>query len=656
MASDALVALEDLDVELRDRRRLPGRIRVHAGIRSPATTRNPATLPLLQFDSLVASTAKILAGPPAQSENPVESEFRTGEANDWWGGVSALLTAAGIVQPTLDPVILRELDEDRRRLRFFCDTNTLCGGTAAWTLEAFQGRADLVTSAIVDRELMAMADRQPGLWKAMDSAAFAMRAKYRLARRLTEVPPKGVVVDRLAPDQSALMLAKLRDELPSQAGSAARRTSKSADADILLVELVRGLVRDEPLNARVVFLTGDRNLARTASNVLGASAVFYVACDDHAAREAVGRVCSRGWWYPGGSLGHVHLPSIGSVLWTLLAGFDFLVLQSDDECLLVRPAVVGRGVPSDWRTPHLQILSLDPLSLPGLSPSPTVPPMARRQRPAPTTSATASPSPTERSSPSSSRQASPPPTTWLLPPTFVGPPVQAAPSLRLKPELVFAQLSHALFDAASDSMSGEVAAEVHRALLAVGAVDRSGAAGPRADVFRQHWIANDLDSLHAEFRRLESYERSLNVVRESPRAPLPERPRRNIALARRLGQVATVDGKLLVGDSALTVAALLEFLDRHLPRIGSSELTSKLCLEAVRALQVTPARFEAAMTNLWQLPEGAKFGTETGGTVSNANAETVVSLRRNGYAERIVAPDSLTFGGARPARVIVRRA
>ena len=48
------------------------------------------------------------------------------------------------------------------------------------------------------------------------------------------------------------MLEKLRDESPN--------LKKSPDADALMVELARGLIRDQARNARVLFLTGDRSL------------------------------------------------------------------------------------------------------------------------------------------------------------------------------------------------------------------------------------------------------------------------------------------------------------------------------------------------------------------------------------------------------------
>ncbi len=322
-------------------------IKVSGGLRgklTPTTT----TLDLFGLHGKYAHTVRILIPeePVIEVHNMGATAFTKNDGK-WWNGWAAVLTATSLVPPVIDQKRFADLLHERRRLRFCCDTNALGRGVASWLLTAFEGCAELVTSAVVDREFAAWPIRYREMRMARTTEKWSKHTQYCLGLRTTEKsPPDGVVVDRLSPEQGALMLAKLRDET-------ARR---SPDADMLHIELARGLIRDQPRNARIVYLTGDHDHARAAANALGAENVLYAAADDNRAKAMRGKVAARGWWQPKGPLGTATIPTTGRFLWDILAACSFIVLESAGGKWSIEPAEnVYRGAPSDWADPWVKI-------------------------------------------------------------------------------------------------------------------------------------------------------------------------------------------------------------------------------------------------------------------------------------------------------------
>ncbi|HFE45128.1 MAG TPA: hypothetical protein ENJ18_06480, partial [Nannocystis exedens] len=268
------------------------RIRIEAKL-SSAKQNNAEWQPVLELGNARAQTCKITI---AEAGNPFAKKGNE-QIKKWFRGWAATLTAASLVTPVFDRIRFRELSrkQEHRRLRLFVDTNAIAQGAVQWLLSALGRRADILTSAVVDRELAAWPDREANFWRPTSIDSWKLRTHYRLARQITETPPADHLIDRLSPQQAALLLAKFRDE-----DSSAKK--KSPDADVLLVEIARSLVRDQPRGARVLFLTGDRNCARTAVSALGSENVFYVACDDTRAEKAITdhKICIRGSWSPDG--------------------------------------------------------------------------------------------------------------------------------------------------------------------------------------------------------------------------------------------------------------------------------------------------------------------------------------------------------------------
>lgn len=682
-----------------------------AGDFRPGSEPRQATIDLVELGGSNADTVRILvpssAPMPGSKQKPKTCQFPQKDDNGWRNGWASVLVSAALAAPIVDPVRLADLVHDPRRIRFCCDTNALAGGVISWLLVFLGPRADIFTSAVVDRELAAWPDRWgANFWSAATPEAWSMRTQYRLARRLIEAPPSGVVVDRLSPEQGALMLAKLRDE---------QRLAKSPDADVLLVELARSLVRDQPRNARVVFLTGDRNNARTATGALGAENVLYAAADSERVRPLCNTIVTRGAWRPDGALGAVHVPTVSSLLWALLAPCDRLLVQTDTQRWQITAcASIPRGAPSDWADPWIEVRDLPvPTRAVSTRPAPPTPPdpptvsrtplvaedpflapraalLAIMQAPAQSFLRVLSAKAALESPPSappplfeassaaegtifaSSRSVSSAPTVqveleapigaadWLLPPVEVGSLLKLPPGIRPSPGMIFPLLAAVLggpdvlnVRKHSDTTLGEA----RRILRALGAIDAEGGPGPRVSAFRVAWQKRDHDWFHMEMLRLPGYAAALAFVRANPSAPRNSRQESHISMARALGQVARLDrigGALVVGDAPVRKSQLLSALDRWLARPGATLDTSELCRRAGAELSVTPARLEHAMELLWAGGSGVQFEGRTGGTVVPGFAERVITLGLIAPQFRLVAPGDLSFGRSGPVRFVTR--
>lgn len=625
--------------------------------------------------------------PKAFQLAPLNAQHPDADKN-WWNGWASMLVAALLVPPVVDPRRLADLLHDPRRIRFCCDTNALAGGVASWLLLLFGERADLVTSAVVDRELAAWPDRlKSDFWQAKSAEGWCKRTQYRLARRLIEAPPRGVVVDRLSPEQGALMLAKRRDE---------EDVGKSPDADVLLVELARALVRDQPRNARVVFLTGDRNNARTATGVLGAENVLFAAADSNRAKAWRSKTVARGVWRPEGPLGAVLVPTVGSLIWDLLAACDRLrIEQATSRWEVHGCSSVPHGVPSDWADPWIEIherpsssaqptVAVAPADATTRSPATDVAspvegmtsqvraasmelvsaeePELTQEAPPAEPYITASPKIREPEVPTSHRTQEVHrlvDNDWLLPPVKAEAPLDVPSSWRPQPRMVFPLLARALGgpELPPDVRPSQTMEEALRLLAALGATDAVGGPGPRAEAFRTAWLDKDHDWFHAEMRRLPGYAATLERVRADGSTKLTARQETQVSMARALGQAARLErvgGGLIVGDAPLRAAELSAALERWLPSVGVTRSTEELCQLAAAELHLTPARLERAMERLWASGSGVLFEPATGGTVVPGFAEQIISLGQIEAAFHPVAPGDLSFGRSGPVRFVTR--
>ncbi|MDP3209445.1 MAG: hypothetical protein Q8M65_09885 [Rhodoglobus sp.] len=643
------------------------RITVRGGFRGGGPT--SVGTDLLELDGPEASTVRILLSrkatlkPVDEKAADVEFSEKAGGSENWWSVWASVLASSMLVTPVVDAIRLGDLLREPRRLRFFCDTNAFASGVAAWILHALEGQGDLVTSAVVDREFAAWPDRERHFWKAKTLDIWALRTSYRLGRRLTETPPRGVIVDRLSPDQGALMLSKLRDETEGEDG----RRRKSPDADMLLIELARGWIRDQPRNARVVYLTGDRNNARAATNALGAENVLFAAADSAQAARAQGRVVARGWWRPGEPLGASVVPTTSRLLWDFLSACDYLVLKSAGQQWKIKSVqLVPGGVPSDWEDPWVEVVRFRPPGSQGVLP-PAVPGSAPPAVPASVPPATATgsdealPPPRPAEGRGRSKTARGPVTTsWLLPPVPPRPSLAGKPSARPFPSTYFPTLWQAISGKTSPDLaesSPAIQREVLGLLTVLEATDSSGAPGTRIEEFRRAWGDADLDWLHGEMLRLPGYCRAIEALRAGQEADPPSSGRAQISLARSLGQVARLTPRGaadVVGDAPIEHDALLATLERWLPRRGDTLSTNDLCRLALDELKLTPTRFERAMQLLWARNPEIPFDGQTGGTVVPGHAEQVVVLHKNGYEFTEIAPGNLSFGRSAPVRFVGR--
>lgn len=615
---------------------------------------------ILEVKGVEPDTAKVLLGnfPPQLSD----------DCSGW----ASVLLSLGLYQPIVDAERMFDLLHDARRIRFCCDTNALAGGVATWLLRVFAGRADLVTSAVVDRELAAWPDRKgPAMWKAKSGSSWSMRTKYRTARRLVEAPAAGVVVDRLSPEQSALVLAKLRDE----------SAAKSPDADMLLIELARGLIRDQPANGRVVYLTGDRPHARAATGALGARNVLYCAADDRRAMSSRGKVRPLGWYNSGGPLGCVVGLALAEIVFGLLTACDVVEIHPrapDGEVAgpgwSVRLSLrVDRGVPSDWEDPFVEIKEL-----PAGQTQQARSPRAGQDRstsgsdeaPDAQTSSTSDPAhheqPGARRTPAilGSGRLLANLGTPVLGRAYVNPrppiePRTAPTGLRPQPTIIFARLNEVLAGAPWPPVSSDTDEECRRILVALGAATEDGRAGPDYHIFSDRWEQNDLDWFHSEFLRLPGY-RAVADALASGGSTSGRRAQVQLAMARRLGQAAKDRaGVYRYGDAWLSWAALQHFLEQRLPSAGDRVHISDLCMAALETLCITPARFEDALVRFLSKAHdgearGPRIEPQTSGTVEPLAPETIVVLSKGGYGWRVVDPAGLLLGTAIPYRFLVR--
>ncbi len=627
-----------------------------------------ALIPALELSGPLATTVRVLVpSPPAQEKSGSSATFQivknkqgkedapptTHPESFWWNGWTKVFTASALFAPRCDAVRLADLLQDRRVIRLFCDTNALASGVAEWFLHVLPSGTQLISSAIADKEIMSWADRYKGLYDGVTVEYWEARLRFLLARRLTEYPPQHTVIDRLSPDQNALMLAQ----------GTSTEGGKSSQGDLLFVELARPLIREQPRQARVVFLTGDANVARAATSALGPEHVLYANPDSEGVRAAAGQVLPRGFWHPTGPLGALSLPSSSRLLWNLLSAFAFLVLkQGTRQWVLESIYSVRHGGPSDWADPWVRIQEFPNQPTEQSTPTPSVPeagPIAvelqtKDEPPA----ATAQPMPS--GSKHTGAEASNPAELWLLPPQKGDGNADAlSASPRPAPKPFFQFLSLSCFSEDRVVPEGEVARETFRVLVGLGALTEDGLPGPRMPAFRNAWVRNDRDWFHAQL--LHSHPGYRNVteqVRLGQTEGLKSRESQFLSLIRTLGQAARLpaaSSPLRMGDAAVSFEQLDKALRAWLPQADAAIRIGEACDRAMEDLHLSPCRFELALSLLWERQRDYPIEPRTGGEPDRMASESVVEFRADGtHVLRLISPSTLTFGGAVPVLFLAR--
>lgn len=618
-----------------------------------------------------------------QFENPEKLNPQKCEAA-WWGGWKSTLVALGVVAPHADPQVLFSVLTETKRIRLVCDTNALAGGVACWLLGAKWNSADLVVSAVVDRELHGWPDRfKNAFWTGSHPEAWQYRTCLRIARTTLETTPDGVVVERMAaPEQSALMLSKVGDS----------KGQKSPDADILMIEHARSLIQQQARNARTVYLTGDLNNARAAVNSLGPDNVLYAVADSNLAKAYHNKPVTRGWWSPQGPLGSIFNLDLGTFFFRLLAPLELLVLENDDtRCFLRIANSLRYGCPSDWVNPHFELNWESKPKITSLAPpdpAPSVQPVPgattnseisketeKESKPETSISEAVRIADTIKRAEESARSTGRGPLRaawerahldtpnlltnriegWLLPKLRDEDPLDIAKRNRLSPKATFYILSKAYgLYSRIEPPSPELLQEAVLVLSSLGAVT-GDQPGPRWREWSRAFATNNLDWIHHQFLRHPGYSEPMQSLRTNDGIHLAKRASTNVAMASDLAQVATLPGRgKFLGDAPLDVESLVRFLTDLLPNSGDSVTVAQATRGAAESLSLTPYRFDLACSELWKQYPGVPFVPETGGSVSNKISEKVVHFGRLGVDYRNVYWEALSFGTAKTFRFIRR--
>src|SRR5262249_24105312 len=145
--------LADLDDWVRAVLPKRGEVHVSGFIRRP-TSSAEQPIELLRLDGCEANTVQILIPSDPPISNPLTAAaFTVASKAHWWNRWAAALAFGGVVPPLSDPARLDDILREPGRLRFACDTNGFAKGVAAWLVGLLGERVDLITSAVVDREL-----------------------------------------------------------------------------------------------------------------------------------------------------------------------------------------------------------------------------------------------------------------------------------------------------------------------------------------------------------------------------------------------------------------------------------------------------------------------------------------------------------------------
>lgn len=593
-------------------------------------------LKLLEWAGRDAALVRWTASIPLASTAPSRSDRKEKPEADpkrILDRVAAQVLLAGqVVPPRVDPIAWRRLVSCRDRLRILCDASAFAQGVVQYIAAGWTGSVDVISTAIADAEIARWPSRHKNdFWNAGSLLAWQKRTDHELARRFLARPLSGCTLDRLSPDQSALLLAKIRDD-----GGRANQTldldamEKAADADLLLVELGRSLVRSEPKGVKVLYLTADRDHARIAASAIGSDHVLLAARPESVPSSA--RV--RGLWRPVSRQGAFTRQPLDYFLGILLSAFDGLEIELHDCRVHVeRRTSAFHGCPSDdedpvWAVDREQIGTRVAVQ----APRPTVEFAASPDEAVPLVPVlVAEPSVDERDD-------------WLLSPHQVGTPVAVAPGLFLVGERLFDLVAELVGHGALVRPAEIRLNDVWKCLIGLEWISSNGEPGPAFPELKSRWNFGDFDWIHSEFLRLPGYRHVMGELKVG-NSPSSNRDKSKIAAATVWGQITRLHGEVLLGDSPLRASELTAALDTWLSpqraRVGLHELSWLVAKE----FRVSPPRFERAMMELWKRrPDAPYHAGGTGGEIDGRDAHRVARLTDAGVRLVNIYPGSLYFG------------
>ncbi|MCX6378416.1 MAG: hypothetical protein NT023_02915, partial [Armatimonadetes bacterium] len=498
--------------------------------------------------------------PSTKTNSPLlHTQFTSVKGEHWFEVWSSIFVASMLMPPIVDIDRFYEILHSSERVRFVCDTNALCKGVAVWLTHVLKSRAEIVTTSTLEREVQNWVEQDKKFWLGFTTEALHRRTNYRMAWQLA-LNTEDIVVDRLSPDQSALMLVRSREPIGTGSGK------KIPDSDLLMVEQARSDMQLQPRNARVVFLTGDRDCARIATSALGANNVLFAISDKVRAKNLMGRIVMRGWWNPAEPFGSLTIPPVSQLLWNLLIPCAFLTLEFNSKKWVLCPAnSVNKGVPSDWTDPHIKVIDVTPK-------------VSHSAKPPEEWLA----APIENNSP-------PLPLVSDDSPLLLSIPIKSPLSsraLRPSPKYFFNVLHSILFQSLIElpmDSSHEAIEEVWQIFRILEVITKDKQDGARIDEFRRAWRESDLDWFHSELLRFEVYRSAMENIRIGNFKAITTRPQTSLAMAKALGQVASFGEHPFVGDSPLSSSQLTAFLKQALPDTDSRITLEELCRKAAES-------------------------------------------------------------------------
>lgn len=574
-----VVPLKDSNRELRDI--LSGSqtvaITLTINVRSDPVTVEGTFVPEHRFLSLNPPVP-----PPSSANNGFSQALR------------AVYVASGLIDPIPDPLAWCQVQLSQRPLLLIPDTSALANGTVHWLAHSLWNRSiELAVLSVVERELFGWSD-QEGFWNDIPK-----RTKFRVARRMSETPLRNVIDRRPHLDEkAALMLAKLKI-----------KDAKSPDADVLLIEQARDLIRAQSQNIQTLFVTGDRNHARSAVSVLTPRSVLYCPPPEFDETQTV--VGSASFWQPCEGFGAIHLLSFAQIIWTLLAAFDEITFTFCSRTIRIKHHLSClHGVPSDWIDPHLELH--------------------------------------EVTTAGSAHAFSPAPTPGSPGVSF---PTALRPSIGYIHNAVNLVLTgQAVVKPAKDE---HVSLESFKLLQAIGLIDPSGSAiagsGVLESIRRNDWLA-----VSDHFQKSPAFMLALDKLSTGER--LTSRDNANLALARRLS-VAVKSSKgtpPIRCDSKLTNEDFLEALAIIVGDDHGSIPFEYVSIEMAKRFGLHPMRFESQFRDVND--KGlSPYQWETGGSAIPMAIDHVFFYDGNRVIEKPVSCATFTFGSDRSFKSMRRK-
>lgn len=546
--------------------------------------------------------------------------------------VANVLTAAGFLNIKADPSQLFSTLMETKRVRFVFDTNAMSNGVAHWLVTAMWQSVDVVTSAVVEREIHQWKDRISNI-EAYLPEDLKTRTNYSLARHFLEKPAAGVSLDRMdTPEQSALLIS----QQPSKDGK------KTPNADILLVEHARSLIRGESRNTRTIYVTGDFATARTAVGALGEHHVLLAITDWEELLRREGQYMTRGWWKPGDGLGNINATSLAQVIDIFLSLYSKLQLKVSNKTVTVEYSYSFRGgCPTEWVNPHY-LVTTETETLPAVVVEPhdgTAPQQTGGDGGgvAPAVEELELPTSTKTSKGKSSSKS----------PKF-------APSLRLHSGYFFSKIQAILYpnEFREPQSIAQTQEETDRAMYLLGILTDKEVQSQ----LRTAWERNDLDWFHRLLLNHPGYSNVMHKLSAGER--LAHRDFDQIRFARAIGQVtlSPYSSSYILGSQIVPIEVVKNELMYMFNERGKVLSVHEMCSELLPKLHLTPYRFEKYLNAIMAIEdEEFQLVPETGGSIVPTKADTVVVFDgSNGHRWKEWTWEAFHFGMNRPIRFLRR--